>query len=421
MARASAISNLDADDWLSLLFAAWLLLSVTLPDTLYRTFFHALIYPLTLYLLFRKGRGHVCKDPFMRLFLVFCGYMATTTWLVGEGPVKDDLQAVRWGAEAALGMLAFFLWMGTVTGRERLWGRWLLWLALIGTGAGLLSHLPEALGSLRMEGLGVMGHPIQGASIATVLLATGLLLTFHGTGFIRRRDVLLAALTVASVFTFVILSKSRGPVIALSGYLALLTLLLIYRYRRPETLWMALLATAAVAGLVQWLFGFGELYDQLVSRGSSYRLDIWTAYLTHPPESLFLGNGAGMDFALTDASRQYLEPRGLTISHPHNIWIGAFVDTGLIGVAFLAGLLLLPAMAVFRSPVTGSARLHLLAILGLFFVLTFTDEYTLLISLHPVWYIGWIPLVFVWTRARHHQGKSVTAAPATVQGGQQAP
>jgi len=397
----SALRHLGAEGWLPLLFGIWLLLAVLTPGEVYRAFFHALIYPLTIYLLVRKDKSAVWKDSFIRLFLLFCGYMAATTWLVSNGPADDDAQALRWGLEAALGMVAYFLWMRSVVNREREWGRWFLCLALVGSFAGLLSSFPEVLQGARIQGLGAMDHPIQGGSIATIFLATGLFLTFHERNTLSREGVILAIVSVVSVCTFVTMSQSRGPLISLAIYLLFFVVFASYQHRRPTTFYVLLLVAGGILGLIHWLFGLGELFDQLVSRGTSYRFDIWDAYLTYLPESLLLGNGAGLDFGLTDAARLYLEPIGIDVAHPHSIWIGAFVDTGLIGVFMQAGLVILPAMAVIRSRLKMTNKLHLLAILGLFLLLTFSDEYTLLISLHPIWFFGWVPLVFVWVWSRY--------------------
>jgi O-antigen ligase len=97
------------------------------------------------------------------------------------------------------------------------------------------------------------------------------------------------------------------------------------------------------------------------------------------------------------------------VEHPHNLWLGVFSETGLIGVVSQAGLVLLPTVAVLRSRQALSVKLHLVALLGLFLLLTFSDEFTLLISLHPVWLIGWTLLIFVWTWTRYGEGETATA------------
>lgn len=404
--KASTLRALGPEGWLPLLFAVWLLLSVLTPEDVYRTFFHALIYPLTIYLLIRKDTSVVWKDPFVRLFLLFCGYMAVTTWFVGNGPNDNDVQATRWGSEAALGMVAYFLWMLSLVGHDRFWGRWFLSIAFVGAFIGLLSSLSEVplsavLQGARAGGIGVLEQPIQGASIATVFLAIGLFLTFHAQNASSRLDIILAALAAISVCAFVTLTLSRGPLISVAIYLVFFAVLASCQYRRPATIYILLIVLGCVVGLIAWFIGFGVLLDQLLSRGASLRLDIWTAYLTHPPESLLFGNGAGLDFKFSDAERLYLEPRGIEAFHPHNIWLGVFADTGMIGLMMQAGLVVLPALAVLRSSMDVPGKLHLLAILALFLLLTFSDEYTLLISLHPIWFFGWLPLIFVWTWSRY--------------------
>lgn len=79
------------------------------------------------------------------------------------------------------------------------------------------------------------------------------------------------------------------------------------------------------------------------------------------------------------------------------------MDTGLIGVAMQVGLLALPLAAILRSSFCFPNKLHLLVILSLFVLLTLTDEHTLLTSPRPVWLIGWVPLVFVWSWCRYRR------------------
>ena len=402
MHRLSAISRIQPVGLQQILFAVWLLLGVVATEDVYRTFFHVLIYPLTIYLLIRVDRGSLWRDPFIRLFLLFCGYMSVTTWMVGGGPYTEDFQASRWGLEAALGMLAYYIWAFYASRRQLLWGRCFLVLALTGMIAGLISSLPGVLQGGRLGGLGVMTHPIQGASVAIVFLAIGLFLTFRERGRGSLADILLAVLSILSVCIFVILTKSRAPLASLVIYLSVFAVILGIQYRRSILIVFYSLVIGGILLVTDWVIGLDVLYQQLLSRGAAYRFDIWTAYLTYPPESLLLGNGAGVDFRLTDASRLYLQPMGLDIAHPHNIWLGAFSETGLIGVLMQAGLVCLPVISVLRSRLNLPAKLHLLALIGLFLLSTFSDEYTLLRSVHPIWFFGWIPLVFVWIQARYY-------------------
>jgi O-antigen ligase len=398
----SGLKALRPQVWLEILFGAWLLLAVLVPEDVYRAFFHALIYPFTVYLLIKTDLStYAFRDPFIRLFLLFCLYMAVTTWFVGGGENDNDFQATRWGVEAALGMVAFYLWLLCAVSRPRLWGRWFLVLAAIGAGAGLLTFGSDAFLQERISGLGAMGHPIQGASIACVLLAVGLFMTFHRSEEATRADLFLVLASLLVVSVFVVLTQSRGPTIALASYLLIFFILIGAQYGKLGLNWAFTLTIGSLALVLLFFDDLFLLFELMASRGSSHRLDLWSAYLSYPPESILFGNGAGVDFTQTQASQMYLKPIGLDfIGHPHNIWIGAFHETGLIGVAMQAGLVLMAAFAALTSHWKATVKVHLFAVLGLFILLTFSDEFTLLISLHPVWIFGWTPLLFVWVAAR---------------------
>ncbi|MGS2742900.1 O-antigen ligase family protein [Halomonas sp. LS-001] len=415
IASLSVLTNIKLANWLPLLFAVWLLLSITMPDSFYRAFFHVLIYPLTLYLVIHQYIHRyqynrvIWKDAFIRLFIAFCGYMAITTWLVGNDPLAGDIRAVRWSIEAALGMLAYWIWMQSVVVHSRLWGRGLLLLAGAGACAGLLSSLADISVNARIGGLGMMEHPIQGASISITLLAAGLFLTHANQHAVNRNDIILTFLSIIAVCTFVTLSQSRAPQVTLLGYLIFFGLLISYQYRRPATFYIIGGVFIGMLLAIQGFIGFDLLYEQFKERGTSYRLDIWTAVFNHPPESFLLGHGAGLDFRLTDAAKIDLNDLGFEVYHPHNIWLGAFMDTGIIGVVMQAGLLIFPLIAILKSAFRIENKLHLLVILGLFVLLTLTDEYTLLISPHPIWLIGWVPLVFVWSWCRYKDDEQETS------------
>lgn len=403
IASLITLKDLRLVDWLPLLFAVWLLFCVTMPDTFYRAFFHILIYPLTIYLIANQNNKAIWKDNFIRLFIIFCGYMSMTTWLVGNNALSDNIQASRWGIEAFLGMSAYWIWMQAVILHPRLWGKGFLFFAWVGASAGLLSSVTDISVAARIGGLGMMEHPIQGASISIILLATGLFLLYANHKTVNRGDILCTFIAIVTVCIFVTLSQSRAPQATFLGYIVFFGLFISYQYRRPSTFYLVGGVFIGLLLAIHWFVGFDLLYEQLKERGTSYRLDIWASVFNHPPESFLLGHGAGLDFRLTDAARVDLKDLEFEVHHPHNIWLGAFMDTGIIGVAMQVGLLILPLAVILRSPFCIATKIHLIVIIGLFLLLTFTDEYTLLISPHPVWLIGWIPLIFVWTWCRYQR------------------
>ncbi|MEH6560048.1 MAG: O-antigen ligase family protein [Marinobacter sp.] len=304
-------------------------------------------------------------------------------------------------------MLAFFLWIQEVIKKPREWGAFFLSAALVGALAGLVGAPVEQLFTGRLEGIGAAEHSIQGASILIVFLAVGMFLLFgQRDSRMNRKSIALGLIAFFLVSVFVVSTKSRAPIVALAIYVLFFISLITFKTRSKLALGGTLAVVAGLIGLVHGFIGIPDFIEQLMSRGTSYRLDIWAAYLKHPPESILLGNGAGLGFEFTAPHQAYLAPRGLDIVHPHSIWLGAYAETGLIGVAMQFGLLILVAWAAFRCPCAMSQKLHLLMIVGLFVMLTFSDEYTLLISVHPIWIFGWIPLVLVWAWARARSGET---------------
>lgn len=400
------VKALTVKDWLPLLFIGWLMLVVVGPDKAYRIYFHALIYPLAIYLLFRHEAGIDWRDSFLRLFLVLCGYMAITTWFVGSGSAKDDAQATRWGLEAALGMVTYFIWMPAIIREPRRWGRIFLAVALVGVVGSLVMSASSGFGQVRLSGPGAMSNPIQAASIILVFSALGFFLLQTGRDRWFLGEILLLGITVTAVGVFVLLTKSRAPIAAMAIYCSLVALVHLCRPPVMRKLVGAFVVLLGVVAVLHITVGLPLLFDQLISRGSSYRLDIWYAYLSYPPESLLFGNGAGADAASTDASRLYLQPIiGTEFAHPHNIWIGAYSEIGIIGLLMQIALVALPASAVLKWGCGWQEKFQLLGLIGLFLMLTFTDEHSLLVSLKPVWVFGWSLLVFVWFYSRYNHSE----------------
>ena len=395
--------NNSAKEWISVLFAGWLFVVVLAPDNAYRIYFHGLIYPLTIYVLVRRSAGVDWADPFLRLFLLFCTYSAVTTWFVGAPTIDDDIQASRWGLEAALGMLSFYLWLPSVVTKPECWGRVFLAAAVLGATVGFGVFVTSgSIHSGRLHGLGALENPVQAASTLTAILAIGIFLRTSAQSRWGAGDWLVVGLAVMSVGVFVFLTKSRAPVASFTVYFVFLSLVLLFRRPYLGKVIGPLVAILIVSGVLEMVVGLSTLYEQMLERGASYRFDIWQAYLQHPPESIWLGNGAGADPGAVDAARLYLEPKiNFDIAHPHNIWLGAYSATGLIGVGLQLFLLVMVVRGIYFLRSHWREKLQLFGLLGLFVMLTFTDEHTLLVSVRPIWVFGWMLLVFPWFWCRY--------------------
>ena len=100
---------------------------------------------------------------------------------------------------------------------------------------------------------------------------------------------------------------------------------------------------------IHWFIGFDLFFEQFKERGMSYRLDIWMSILENPPESILFGHGAGLDFGHTNAAKYGLSHLEFEVKHAHNIWLGAFIEMGIIGVATQIILVALPMFSILKS------------------------------------------------------------------------
>lgn len=380
---------------LPFLFLIWLTVSVVSPwKDLYKTVFHALVIPVML-VTWRYAIGHrVLEDPFIRIVGVFCAYVGISTFFVGHGSLANDLEVLRWSIEAFFSVIALWICVEWLRDSPALWGRLLLTACVVGAGLGFLSW-----DGGRVEGFGALSHPIQGTSILLAYLAMGCFLLTQGVPRWRWEDCLLIFLGCSSVASFAFLSQSRGPILAFCIYFFVL---LPFVTGRNLKLTVSLLALVLVlsGAVIEWHEGLDSFLNGLIERGDSKRLEIWKGYLLFPPDSLLLGYGAGTEPEQMRAAAELWRPNNYVVTHAHNLWLGTYAETGIIGVLFLVAIFGMLSWAALARVTEWSERAGLLGIISLVLMLTFTDEHTLVLSMKPIWLLAWLPMVLVWQWAR---------------------
>lgn len=381
---------------LPVLFFIWLMTTVMGPyKDVYKLVFHALLIPATLIVL-RHGRPrHMTHDGLLKLVGAFFTYVAVSTFLVGTDGLESDLKILRWSIEAFLSVVVLSMCMPSMIVSPARWGRLMLGISILGALAALLLWDHG-----RLEGLGALHHPIQGSSILLAYLAIGNFLLIQGEGQWRWPDYLLVFLACLSVICFLFFGKSRGPILAFAVYIVVLFPLSFGRINLKMKVGLLGLVGLISLSIIEWQFGLIGFFEGLVERGDSKRLEIWQGYLMYPPDSLLLGHGAGTAPEQTNAAKLFWEPNNLLIAHAHNLWIGTFAETGLIGVGFLAGLFFLLIRTAIKHSRTHAQMRGLLGILGLVLMLTFTDEHSLVLSMKPIWLFAWVPMMLVWLWGR---------------------
>ena len=384
------------------LLTLWLLLTVLAPhqDT-YKAFYYLIMVPAGIIIFFSGRADFNWKDPFLLTALAFFTYAGITTFFVGRGPDETHLRAFRWSVEISLGLVLLFLWMPVVVRNPRQWGHIFLLIALTGATAAIIFHSfninDDPLN--RLTGLGVE-NPVQISSILLIYFSIGQFLLNRYSAHLSWQTMTLVLTAFIAVCLAILLSTSRTPLAATLVYAVFIGLMMLFARRPREALYVFLLSVLSIALLLillQYIYGLENFIDKLLFRGFAFRLDIWKGYLFYtPPDSWLLGFGAGTDAQFHPATEAYWKPINIPSYHPHNLILGTWVDTGIVGLVFLSILLYMLIRVTVKRISNIEEKVRLLGILGLVLVLTTTSSQTIISSIKAIWMFFWIPVAFIW-------------------------
>lgn len=381
-----------------LLLAIWLFLSVLGPhQELYKVFFHGIVIPAVLVLLFSGRLVSIRRDPLFWVSIAFFSYAAITTFIIGLGPIDGHLRALRWAIEAAFCLLALWAWMPDVVRRAYWWARYLLVITLAAAVAAIVKFVIFEDMQGRLSGLGGLHNPIHTGGVLLIYLAIShFVLLREKKAWITPKDRWLLLFATLGVGLTVLLSESRGPIGALLIYgLFIGCLQLATRPSLKLTIW-ALVGGAGVVAVVAGLYGADTYLDQLLARGSSYRIEIWRGYIDYPPDSWWLGFGLGTEAWYVPAVEAYWKPNNIPVGHPHSVFIGTLVETGIIGSMFFLCMVGLLVSSIVTSAGPTQDKLRMFGILGLIFILSFTTGQGVISSIKTLWLTLWFPVAFIW-------------------------
>ncbi len=379
------------------LFLIWIVLSAISPHPdLFKGWFH-LAMSIPLLVLMTMGRLRIdTTDALLRVCAGLLLYTTVGSLIISDADWSLHLHALRWSFETLLLILVLFLALPPLLKNPLFLGRFLLTCVILGGLSALIIFGVFQDFSGRLSGIGALYQPIEGVSVLIVYLSIGAFLLWQERHKLTVKDqtLLFSALILTCACT--LLSGSRGPTLALAlivGY-CLLVGAIAHRH------WKILLITTAcliiALGCVLWLYGLNDFIELMVERGTSYRLLLWTAHLQYPPESLLFGHGAATDLETTTAGLKIYKEAGIGTAQPHNLFIGTFAQTGLVGLALLLLLLGTILRAIYTANSTPTAKWYMLGIFGVVMMLVATNTYTLIISVKTIWLYTWFPLIFLW-------------------------
>ena len=241
----------------------------------------------------------------------------------------------------------------------------------------------------RLTGWGATTHPILGAAVMAVAGLTALAHALVPAAPRRQRaGNLAAALAMAA---FILMTESRGPLLAASVGVLFLCAASVWRVR----------AFGGLAVLVAIWFSLPRAARQhgeavLVERGSSHRFEVWDYTLGLIRDRPLFGHGLAdnLHFVVGDARKDLL-------TFPHDLYLSLLFYSGVVGLlifAAMAALLSWRLVAGMRQRDEDWAWLSALWLNVLLVGLTDLGQITK--GPGPIWFIVWLPVGLLLTRDR---------------------
>ncbi len=350
---------------------AWYLLGLEISSS--SKGYHQLIellfwLPGTLYLYAQPRALTLWQATLPRLLLGFAAWSALTIlWAQGDTRLKEIVYLLL-----ALNAILVLAWLA----QEQLWTL-IAYVALLGGGLawyGLFTFYGVHHQDLveRVVGPGALDAIIPACHYMGALC----ILLFCFRARLRRSLQRWAwVLSLGGYCSYLLMSKSKGPIISL--LMALLFLLVAF-YRRRALLW--------VSGVLVAAFGYVCLLPEYALRGGlSYRPEVWHAALETLSQHPWLGIGLNVDYLIK------IPELAVPLHHAHNFFLHMAIQLGLVGLLFWGVIqyaVLHQAVRHFRED-AGKA-LWALSIFAFFSLLT--DGEGPWVKPNETWFTFWLPV-----------------------------
>lgn len=222
----------------------------------------------------------------------------------------------------------------------------------------------------RLGGIGEVSHPILGGYVMALAVVWGL--QFIPRNLLAR---LLWAAVLLCLFSFVVLTQSRGACLAL-----LFSVLSMPLWSSGRRAWLISGGVAGVASI-----GFLLFKSWFMQRGVSYRPEIFAESLRMIQQHPWLGLGIGSDYRVVTANY----PAGF--DHSHNLLTHVAIEFGVVGLLLWLAVWICVLQVGWRDRATLDGRLLLGTVL-LASVAVQTDAASIWGTPRAEWFLTWLPV-----------------------------
>jgi O-antigen ligase len=187
----------------------------------------------------------------------------------------------------------------------------------------------------------------------------------------------LLVLSATVLFACVALTQTRSVLISVLASIGLIIALLPRQMPARRVIQVGVIVCAILASL--------PFFESLLSRGDSYRLAFWTAYLNHVEAHPWVGSGLSAEIVA-------IAPDGFQTTHPHNIIYHALLRGGVFAAAALVVFMLTTFVGAVRAWQMTRSAIYPALIVAAFFPLQL--EFTVMVgtSVGWDWVVLWMPI-----------------------------
>ncbi len=346
--------------------------------------FILLPFPWVAKVLYQKTE--VFKHPLFLFMVLFFAYYALSAAWTPQAYVSTE-----WFKPLVYGILILMFCSALAfmnLNSPQLFDKMLTWLIYAAAFAALLSILnwynySDGKFGTRLRGITRAHQSIQGAAcFGLVFLLT--LVKMHGP--IPRLQKMLFALCAFVCFAFVVLAQTRGILVAMAGG----TLILFIVRREIKPLIYLLLLALLVIGLSFFWLDWSVLLERL-SRSMPYRMEAWLTLFFKSLDAPWFGHGALYTQVITISNS--------VLPHAHNVYLGTFFLSGLVGLCLYSIMVL---CALYYAFMNRAHDTYLFALIGVIFsgIAMLTDVGTVIIGISDLWFYLWFPIGIILSTPR---------------------
>lgn len=350
----------------------------------HRAFYITLAFPTLLALLLAPRQiKNVCSNGIYLAFLFFAAYFLFS--LAWSGTDNATLSLIK--RPIYISMLFFSATLITINNELRTYQILLLSISIAATCALIsMGHFIYFDTSLRLPGYRSLYNPLLTSHVYGMFAAMCVALLL----ILKKGQLASALIALTILFTLLLMTGSRTPLIGILGTCIWLALLLRNR------LAFSVLIIVIALGVLLLIFN----PENVTSRGLSYRPEIWHQAWLQIQEHLWLGHGYGHPMVF------WVEGISYAFADPHNMELAVLFSGGIVGLLLWLAIYITALLFAWRNR---HDRLVLLASSALVFGFAagLTEGNSFLSRPKEHWFLIWIPfslLAAVWAaqRAKHH-------------------